>query len=206
MAGLALADSSLQVLGIDVGKLWKGFPVFDCEPGRMSCASDWEQPYAFTPECVPLIEGTYVGQAYAVPSEPGITALKRFLKGLQGFEKGQKAPYKIGHFFIAIDIEAFTPLKSFKKIAGDICRELRASKKVPGATRIYTAGEKEHLAWLERKDKGAPINEVLRKQLDTMRAEDQARPVPVPVGLRERVRFLPPLRVRPGKGPSPDMP
>jgi LDH2 family malate/lactate/ureidoglycolate dehydrogenase len=115
----------------------------------------------------------YKGYGYAATVEILSAALQQgaFLKALSGFEDGKKVPYKIGHFFMAIDIEAFTPLESFKKIAGDICRELRASKKVPGATRIYTAGEKEHLAWLERKDKGAPINEVLRKQLDAMRAE-----------------------------------
>ena len=37
-------------------------------------------------------------------------------------------------------------------------RALRSSEKAPGKDRIYTAGEKEHLAWLERKDKGAPVN------------------------------------------------
>jgi len=42
-------------------------------------------------------------------------------------------------------------------------RELRASKKAPGAERIFTPGEKEHEAWLFRKDKGVPFNEPLKK-------------------------------------------
>ena len=29
---------------------------------------------------------------------------------------------------------------------------------MPGQQRIYTAGEKEHDIWLERKDKGVPFN------------------------------------------------
>jgi D-cysteine desulfhydrase family pyridoxal phosphate-dependent enzyme len=79
MAGLAMADSSIQVLGIDVGKLWKGFPISIAGLANELCER-LKRPHAFTPECVPLIEGTYVGQAYAVPSEQGITALKRLAR------------------------------------------------------------------------------------------------------------------------------
>jgi L-2-hydroxycarboxylate dehydrogenase (NAD+) len=133
---------------------------------------------ALTPLGGPGEEGAgYKGYGYSTVVEILSAALQQgaFLKGLLGFENGKKVPYKIGHFFIAIDIEAFTPLESFKKTTGDICRELRASKKAPGAKRIYTAGEKEHLAWLARKDKGAPIDEVLRRQMDAMRAELKLR-------------------------------
>jgi L-2-hydroxycarboxylate dehydrogenase (NAD+) len=39
-----------------------------------------------------------------------------------------------------------------------------------GQERIYTAGEKEHLAWLERKEKrGAPINASVRRELEDTR-------------------------------------
>jgi LDH2 family malate/lactate/ureidoglycolate dehydrogenase len=84
---------------------------------------------------------------------------------------GKKVPYPLGHFFLAINIEAFTALRSFKKIAGDILRELRASKKMPGAKRIYTAGEKEHLNWLYRKNKGVPVNGETQKEVLAMQAE-----------------------------------
>ncbi len=79
MAGLALADSPLQLLGIDVGKLWKSFPTSIAGLANELCER-LKQPWAFTPECVPLIEGAYVGQAYAVPSEQGIIALKRLAR------------------------------------------------------------------------------------------------------------------------------
>ncbi|HQN29030.1 MAG TPA: Ldh family oxidoreductase, partial [Mesotoga sp.] len=78
---------------------------------------------------------------------------------------------RIGHIFMAINVEAFTSLEEFKKTTGDILRELRASRKASGEERIYTAGEKEYLAWLERKDRGAPLNDVLRKQLVQLRNE-----------------------------------
>jgi LDH2 family malate/lactate/ureidoglycolate dehydrogenase len=40
---------------------------------------------------------------------------------------------------------------------------------MPGAERIYTAGEKEHLAWLERKNKGAQVDETLKNQIIALR-------------------------------------
>ena len=46
---------------------------------------------------------------------------------------------------------------------------LRASKKAPGCDRIYTAGEKEYLAWLDRKDKGVPVSESVQKELMEIR-------------------------------------
>jgi LDH2 family malate/lactate/ureidoglycolate dehydrogenase len=90
---------------------------------------------------------------------------------LSGVEDGKPAPINLGHFFIAINISSFIDLESFKKITGDILRSLRASKKAPEAERIYTAGEKEHIAWLERKDKGAPINKNLQQQILALKKE-----------------------------------
>ncbi|MFA7007714.1 MAG: Ldh family oxidoreductase, partial [Elusimicrobiales bacterium] len=82
-----------------------------------------------------------------------------------------KIPYPLGHFFIAINISAFTELRSFKRIAGSILRELRASKKMPGARRIFTAGEKEHETWLERRQKGVPVNKETQQEILAMRDE-----------------------------------
>ena len=73
--------------------------------------------------------------------------------------------YHLGHFFFVIDPEAFMGLETFKKTAGEICRALRASKKAPGESRIYTAGEKEYLVWLERKDKGVPVSKSVQKDI-----------------------------------------
>ena len=115
----------------------------------------------------------YKGYGYATVVEILSAALQggRFLKMLSGIENGKEVPINLGHFFIAIDISSFIDLESFKKTTGDILRALRSSKKAPGAERIYTAGEKEYLSWLERKDKGVPINENLKKQLLTIQGE-----------------------------------
>jgi L-2-hydroxycarboxylate dehydrogenase (NAD+) len=110
--------------------------------------------------------GGYKGYGYATVVEILSAALQQgsFMKMLMGTKDGKKVPYPVGHFFIVIDINAFTDPEDFKKTTGDILRELRASKKMPGQTRIYTAGEKEHYTWLERKDKGVPFNNELLEE------------------------------------------
>jgi len=118
--------------------------------------------------------GGYKGYGYATVVEILSAALQQgaFMKQLLGYDaEGRKKPYRLGHFFMAINIESFTDLESFKKTTGDILRELRASRKSPGEDRIYTCGEKEHLAWQERRNKGVPVNPQLRKQIITMRDE-----------------------------------
>ncbi len=107
--------------------------------------------------------GGYKGYGYATVVEIFSAALQQgsFMKMLTGWKDGKKVPYYVGHFFIVIDISAFTDPDDFKKTTGDILRELRASKKMPGQTRIYTAGEKEYDTWIERKDKGVPFNKEL---------------------------------------------
>jgi LDH2 family malate/lactate/ureidoglycolate dehydrogenase len=118
--------------------------------------------------------GSHKGYGFATVAEILSAALQQgsFLKALSGFDDdGNRAPYALGHFFMAINIENFCELDAFKKTTGDILRALRASQKAPGKERIYTCGEKEYLAGLEREGKGVPLNVPLQKQLVDMRDE-----------------------------------
>lgn len=115
--------------------------------------------------------GGYKGYGYATVVEILSAALSAgsFLKALSGFdEKGNKIPYPLGHFFIVIDPEAFCGLEEFKKIAGEILRALRNSQKAPGNERIYTAGEKEYLIYLERQEKGLRLSPSIREDMEAM--------------------------------------
>ncbi|MDC7232714.1 MAG: Ldh family oxidoreductase [Spirochaetales bacterium] len=114
----------------------------------------------------------FKGFGYATVVEVLSAALQdgKFMKDLNGFDAdGNKIPYPLGHFFIAINTEAFMGEKVFRTIAGSIMRGLRASRKAPGQERIYTAGEKEHIAWEYRKDHGCPVPESLQKQMSELR-------------------------------------
>ncbi len=93
-----------------------------------------------------------------------------FMKELSGKNPdGTDRMFRLGHFFFVINPEFFMGLDTFRKTSGEICRELRASAKMPGAERIYTAGEKEWDAWQERKDKGVPVGEAIQKELVYLR-------------------------------------
>lgn len=116
--------------------------------------------------------GGYKGYGFTMIVEILSAALSGgpFMKELSGKNPdGTNRMYRLGHFFFVINPEFFGGLDVFKKTAGDICRTLRASKKAPGAERIYTAGEKEWLAWQERKDKGVPVGEAIQKELTGLR-------------------------------------
>ncbi|MDD3154869.1 MAG: Ldh family oxidoreductase [Victivallaceae bacterium] len=113
----------------------------------------------------------YKGYGYATVVEILSSALQQgaFLKGLLGFSpEGNKQPYHLGHFFMAINIEAFTDIADFKKTTGTILRQLRASRKAPGCERIYTAGEKEYQTYCLRQKSGVPVNESLQKTIRTL--------------------------------------
>ena len=95
-----------------------------------------------------------------------------FLKDLSGKDAdGKQQMYRLGHFFFVINPEFFMGLDTFRHTAGEICRQLRQSEKAPDAERIYTAGEKEYLAWQERKDKGVPVGEAIQKEFIALRDE-----------------------------------
>ena len=114
----------------------------------------------------------YKGYGYAAVVEILSAALAggQFMKALTGVDaEGKPQMYHLGHFFFVVDPDAFVGRDEFRKTAGDICRALRASRKAPGEDRIYTAGEKEYLMWLDRKDKGVPVGESVQHDLMAVR-------------------------------------
>ncbi len=115
----------------------------------------------------------YKGYGYSTVVEILSAALQEgdYLNRIIVKEKDKGSNKSIGHFFIAINISSFIEMHKFKNIAGNILRGLRSSRKAPGAERIYTAGEKEYLIWMERKDKGVPVNQKMQEQLLTIQEE-----------------------------------
>ncbi len=114
------------------------------------------------------------GYGYATVVEILSSALQDgvFLKDLSGLDQnGEQTHFRVGHFFIAIDPEFFMGLDIFKTIAGNICRGLRNSDKVPDAIRIYTAGEKEFEAENIVREQGVPISKSIQEDLIFMRDE-----------------------------------
>jgi len=95
-----------------------------------------------------------------------------FLSGLTDLDaEGKPQPLRIGHFLLAMDVEHFVPLNEYKKTTGDMLRELRASKKIPGTERIYTAGEKEYYNAQRVRTQGLEVTPGLRRDLKALQQE-----------------------------------
>lgn len=115
----------------------------------------------------------YKGYNYATFVEIMSSALQQssFLKACLGIKDGKRIPFDLGHFFIAINIEAFLDLEQFKKSVGTMLRELAGSKKMPDADHIYIAGEKEYIASKKRCIEGIPICTETQKEMIIMQKE-----------------------------------
>lgn len=116
--------------------------------------------------------GGYKGYGYATAIEILSAALAQgsYMKMLTGINAdGSLRPHRLGHFFTIFDPEAMMGRSEFEHTAGEILRQLRASKVAPGRERIFTAGEKEYLSWLDRKDKGVPVSESVQRELASVR-------------------------------------
>jgi len=82
LAGLRLIDSPLQPLAIDVGKLWKGFPVSLAHLTTEICQRLGEN-LSFEADDVPLLENVYAVPRYGEPSEGGLKAIRK-LASMEG--------------------------------------------------------------------------------------------------------------------------
>jgi L-2-hydroxycarboxylate dehydrogenase (NAD+) len=91
---------------------------------------------------------------------------------LVGFDKdGNKIPFSLGHFFMAINISHFMDLDEFKTIVGNIIRSMRESGKLPKADRIWTAGEKEFDNEKRFPKIGITTNDNLREEMLLLKKE-----------------------------------
>ena len=89
------------------------------------------------------------------------------LSGL--YEGDTKNPnYDIGHFFICIDPENFTDIKTFKKNVGDVMREIKSSKTAKDTKEILVPGELEYNTSRKVRKNGIEISDELLGELNTL--------------------------------------
>jgi len=117
--------------------------------------------------------GGYKGYGYSAVVEILSSAFcgGPFLKLIAPPGKPKRTPYRLGHFFIAINVSAFTDLRKFKKHTGKILRMIRNSKRMKKNQKIFTHGEKEYLKRKEREKYGIPVPEKTLKEIIQMRDE-----------------------------------
>jgi D-cysteine desulfhydrase len=75
LAGIKLLQSPVQVLGLDIGKLWRRFGPSVARLAGDLCTALGE-PSTFTADALPLIERRYAGPGYARVSIAAIKAIR----------------------------------------------------------------------------------------------------------------------------------
>ncbi len=71
----------------------------------------------------------------------------------------------IGHFFVAINIDAFRPIIDFKKQMDSLIEELKNAPRAKGKEKIYVAGEKEFESEAYNRKHGVPLLKAVVKDL-----------------------------------------
>ena len=120
------------------------------------------------------VSGSHKGYGLSVMVEILSAALQNgsFLTGLHGTdENGKPAPYKLGHFFLAINVDFFVDLADFKTTTTEIMLKIKASQLAPGKKNIYVAGEKEYYSQLLVRQQGIPLIMNLQKDILAMQIE-----------------------------------
>lgn len=75
----------------------------------------------------------------------------------------------LGHFFMALDVEAFMPLATFQQRMDQFLQEIRAQPRMPGVERIYTPGEIEAEQARRHAEQGIPLPDLA--ELDRLAEE-----------------------------------
>lgn len=120
------------------------------------------------------LSGSHKGYGLSVMVEILSAALQNgsYLMGLHGTDaEGKSAPYKLGHFFLALNIDFFVDIADFKHTTTEILNQIQASQLAPDKEKIYVAGEKEYNSELLVRQQGIPVIPNLQKDIITMQNE-----------------------------------
>jgi L-2-hydroxycarboxylate dehydrogenase (NAD+) len=84
---------------------------------------------------------------------------------------GSKGFINVGHFFGAIKVENFIPLRRFKATMDEMLQGLKNSHRAEGANRIFIHGEKEFEKYDDYKKRGVPLQEKVAAALKNLSRE-----------------------------------
>jgi LDH2 family malate/lactate/ureidoglycolate dehydrogenase len=84
------------------------------------------------------------------------------------FPADPAAPMGIGHFFQAINVEAFMPVNEFKKRVDQLVQDIKFSSLAPGFERIYLPGEIEHERRVKYLAEGIPMATATIESLNSL--------------------------------------
>lgn len=87
----------------------------------------------------------------------GVLTGAGFGKYVNNMYENWDEPQNVGHFFVAIDINRFMPIETFKERMDLYIRGIKAEPKANGVAEILIPGELEHRRVMERKTNGIEL-------------------------------------------------
>jgi LDH2 family malate/lactate/ureidoglycolate dehydrogenase len=100
-----------------------------------------------------------------------------FGKDVVDFNQDFATTTNTGHTVIAVDVEAFMPLREFKEEVDDIWAQMKSSPMLPGWDEIRLPGEQSHRTYEDRVAHGVPIHDGLRTTLAELAASVGVAPL-----------------------------
>jgi len=94
-----------------------------------------------------------------------------FGRNVVDFNKDVATRNNSGHMIMAMRVDNFQPVETFKKEMDHAIREIRESERMENVDRIWLPGEMEHERIRERKEKGIPLATVVVANLNHLAAE-----------------------------------
>jgi len=87
------------------------------------------------------------------------------------FNKDDVTVTNTGHAIVALKIDAFSPLESFKAGVDAVIRDIRSSPRMDGVDRIRIPGDHSHATFLDRRAHGIPMPPALQETLGRLAAQ-----------------------------------
>ncbi len=94
-----------------------------------------------------------------------------FGRGVVDFNKDFVARNNSGHLILAMRVDNFQPVDTFKKEMDNAIREIRNSERMEGVDRIWLPGEMEYYQVKDREAKGIPLGASVVDSLQKLAAE-----------------------------------
>jgi LDH2 family malate/lactate/ureidoglycolate dehydrogenase len=80
-------------------------------------------------------------------------------------------PQRVGHLFMAIDVEAFLPLERFLSHVQSLCDGIKSAPTAPGVAEVFLPGEIESVTKRKRLQEGIPLPDRLIDELEAFARE-----------------------------------
>jgi LDH2 family malate/lactate/ureidoglycolate dehydrogenase len=93
-----------------------------------------------------------------------------FGRNVVDFNKDFETPNNSGHMILAMRVDNFQPVDTFKREMDRVIREIRESERMEGVDRIWLPGEIEYYRMKERLEKGIPIAPAVLEELQRLAA------------------------------------